>query len=52
MPRRGADGAPDEVAAAMRAAAGLDEVETRVTRADNEGARIVVTILNSDATLA
>lgn len=43
---------PDEVAAAMRAASGLDEVETRVTSVDNDGARIVVTILNSDAPLA
>ena len=43
---------PDEVAGAMRVASGLDEAETRVTSADNDGARIVVTILNSDAPLA
>jgi len=44
--------APEEVAAAMRAAAGLDEAETRITSADNDGARIVVTILHSHASLA
>jgi homoserine kinase len=44
--------APEEVAVAMRDASGLDEAETRVTRADNDGARIVETILHSDAPLA
>ena len=43
---------PDEVAGAMREASGLDEAEIRITSADNDGARIVVTILNSDASLA
>jgi len=44
--------APEEVAIAMRDASGLDEAETRVTCADNDGARIVETILHSDAPLA
>ncbi len=44
--------ASDEVAAAMRGASGLDDAETRVTSADNDGVRIVVTIYNSDAPLA
>jgi homoserine kinase len=34
--------APDEVAAAMREASGLREAATRVTTADNEGVRLVV----------
>ena len=41
--------AADDVASAMRDACGLDDAETRVTSADNDGARIVVTIHNSDA---
>ena len=44
--------APEEVAAAMCEACGLDEAETRITRADNDGARIVVSILHPDAPLA
>jgi homoserine kinase len=44
--------APEEIAAAMRVASGLDDAETRVTRADNDGARIVETIPHSDASLA
>jgi homoserine kinase len=43
---------PEEVAQAMRKASGLGEAELRVTTADNDGAQIVVTILNSDAPLA
>ena len=43
---------PDDVAAAMRDASGLEEAETRVTSADNDGARIVVSIINPDAPLA
>jgi homoserine kinase len=44
--------AAGDVAAAMRNACGLDDAETRVTSSDNDGARIVVTIQNSDAPLA
>jgi homoserine kinase len=44
--------APEKVAAAMRSASALDEAETRVTSADNDGARIVVTTPKSDAPLA
>ena len=44
--------AAEEVAAAMRDASGLDGAETRVTRADNDGARIVDNIPHSDAPLA
>ena len=43
---------PEEVASAMRDASGLEEVETRVTIADNDGAQIVVTIPHSDAPVA
>ncbi|CAN5368770.1 homoserine kinase [soil metagenome] len=43
---------PEKVAEAMRKAAGLSDAETRVAAADNEGARIVVSILNPDAPLA
>ncbi len=43
---------PEKVAAAMWKASGLTEGETRVTAADNEGTRIVVTILNPDAPVA
>ncbi len=42
----------ESVAAAMRDASGLEEAETRITSADNDGARNVVTIFNSDAPLA
>jgi homoserine kinase len=43
---------PDQVAAAMRDASGLRAAETRITTADNDGVRIVISILNPDATLA
>ncbi len=44
--------APEEVAAAMLEAAGLSDATTRVTAADNDGVRIVISILNPDASLA
>ena len=44
--------AEEDVAAAMREASGLDEAETRVTSADNDGVRTVATILHADAPLA
>ena len=43
---------PDEVAAAMLEASGLADAETRVTAADNDGVRIVISILAPDAPLA
>ncbi|MEO7167780.1 MAG: homoserine kinase [Spartobacteria bacterium] len=42
----------DEVAEAMREASGLTEVETRIINADNDGARIVISTIVSDAPLA
>ncbi len=44
--------APEEVAAAMLEASGLTGAETRVTAADNDGVRIVISILAPDAPLA
>lgn len=41
-----------EVAEVMLAASGLADAETRVTTADNEGARIAISILHPDAPLA
>jgi len=43
---------PEEVANAMREASGLDDAEIRIIRADNDGAQIVVSVLNSDAPVA
>ena len=43
---------PDKVAAAMLEASGLPDAETRITAADNDGVRIVISILASDAPLA
>ncbi len=43
---------PEAVAAAMLQASGLSEAETRITSADNDGVRIVVSILAPDAPLA
>ncbi len=42
----------EEVAAAMLEASGLPDAESRIVTADNDGARIVVSILASDAPLA
>ncbi|MBA3607834.1 MAG: homoserine kinase [Chthoniobacterales bacterium] len=44
--------APEEIAAAMREASGLPDAETRVMAADNDGVRIVISILAPDAPLA
>ncbi|MEO7723456.1 MAG: hypothetical protein ABIU29_02020, partial [Chthoniobacterales bacterium] len=44
--------APEEVAAAMLEASGLTDAETRITGADNDGVRIVISVLASDAPLA
>jgi homoserine kinase len=44
--------APEEVAAAMHDAAGLADAETRIIAADNDGVRIVISILAPDAPLA
>ena len=43
---------PEKVAAAMRQAAALPEAETRIVAADNDGARIVIRVLKSDAPAA
>jgi hypothetical protein len=43
---------PDQVVAAMLNASGLPAAETRITTADNEGVRIVISILAPDAPLA
>jgi homoserine kinase len=43
---------PDQVAAAMLNASGLRAAETRITTADNDGVRIVISILAPDAPLA
>ena len=43
---------PEKVAAAMLQASGLAAAETRVVGADNDGVRIVVSILAPDASLA
>jgi homoserine kinase len=43
---------PEEVAAAMHKAADLADAETRITAADNDGVRIVVSILTPHAPLA
>jgi homoserine kinase len=42
----------EEVAEAMLKASGLTDAETRITAADNDGVRIVISILASDAPLA
>ena len=44
--------ASEKVAAAMLEASGLTDAETRVTAADNDGVRIVNSILAPDAPLA
>jgi homoserine kinase len=43
---------PEKVAEAMLEASGLADAETRVTAADNDGVRIVISILAPDAPLA
>jgi homoserine kinase len=43
---------PDEVARAMYQAAGMPGAETRITTADNDGVRIVIKVLKSDASVA
>ena len=43
---------PEEVATAMRDASGLAEADIRITTADNDGVRIVISILAHDAKLA
>jgi homoserine kinase len=43
---------PDQVAEAMLDASGLRDAETRITTADNDGVRIVISILTPDAPLA
>lgn len=43
---------PRKVAEAMLTASGLTHAETRVTTADNDGARIAISILDPDAALA
>ncbi|MGI8890157.1 MAG: homoserine kinase [Chthoniobacterales bacterium] len=45
-------GSADEVATAMEKASGLPDAALRVTAADNEGVRIVISILAPDAPLA
>jgi homoserine kinase len=42
----------EEVAAAMLSASGLPDAETRITTADNDGVRIVISILTPNAPLA
>ena len=44
--------APEKVAAAMLEASGLPDAVTRITAADNDGVRIVISILAPDAPLA
>ncbi|HEX4665375.1 MAG TPA: homoserine kinase [Chthoniobacterales bacterium] len=44
--------APEAIAAAMLRASGLTAAETRIVGADNDGVRIVVSILAPDASLA
>jgi homoserine kinase len=43
---------PEKVAAAMREASALPEAETRIVAADNDGARVVIKVLKSDAPVA
>ena len=43
---------PEKVAAAMLEASGLSDAETRITTADNDGVRIVISIEAPDAPLA
>ena len=44
--------APEEVAAAMLEPSGLTDAKTRIMAADNDGVRIVISILAPDAPLA
>ncbi len=44
--------APEQVAAAMRGASDLASAETRIVRADNHGARVVITLVTSDGSVA
>ena len=43
---------PEQVLTAMREASGLVEAEMRIAEADNDGARVVIKVLKSDAPVA